>query len=196
MNLVAWYGGLGLITLGIILVPVIKEKIQYGHSSDRVTLGPFLARRPLLARMTVDWLVPALAGVTIVAFWPPILIYLGWMQIKEIRTPTNNYDKPFRVEHQDLVTKASLEQIEQSHHIEDPLGAVPDLPFGHLNPGWQKFRGKLGPKDEIWAFSSVYKTWGPQYRYEGYAAVRRNKVRSFFVIKRRIDNNQVTLTDE
>ena len=42
---------------------------------------------------------------------------------------------------------------EASSYVNDPLGTVPALPFGHLNQAWSNFLSNmLDPEDELWSF--------------------------------------------
>ena len=89
-----------------------------------------------------------------------------------------------------LVRKVTLIEAEQANMIEDPLGLVPTLPFGHLSQAWTKFLSDFGLEDEneLWHFEipagsdiGDYDTaTGP---ISGYAKVVRGKVVGEFVIE-------------
>lgn len=48
----------------------------------------------------------------------------------------------------------SLADIAQRELVYDPLGAAPQVPFGHAHATWKKFTESLQPVDEIWRFSA------------------------------------------
>jgi hypothetical protein len=50
------------------------------------------------------------------------------------RKPT--FEPQFAVQPGDLLELLSVEEIEQREQVFDPLGAVAELPFGHLNDAW------------------------------------------------------------
>ncbi|WVM93015.1 hypothetical protein ULG90_02285 [Halopseudomonas pachastrellae] len=45
----------------------------------------------------------------------------------------------FAVTEDHLLESLTVAEIEARERVADPLGAVPDLPFGHLNTAWQEF---------------------------------------------------------
>ena len=49
-----------------------------------------------------------------------------------------------------------MAQIEAREMVEDPLQAVPALPFGHLNAAWCELVAELAPGDECWSFSAQW----------------------------------------
>jgi hypothetical protein len=68
----------------------------------------------------------------------------------------------------------------------DPLGAVPTLPFGHLNAAWTEFTEELESGCELWSFR---RHWVTEYRnnvHEGYVALQSDKVGSHFVSGERL----------
>jgi len=85
----------------------------------------------------------------------------------------DDLEPQFAVERADLLEPLSLPDIEQRERISDPLHAVPDLPFGHLNAAWKAFLGKAGSGADLWSFTAIRKAdWGPVETLSGYAAVR------------------------
>ena len=93
----------------------------------------------------------------------------------------------FRVTREHLLRETTVEEIEKEEIVSDPLGAVPPLPFGHLNAAWLRFKSRLAPGDVVWRLSAHGKEgWGaPQVR-EGYAIVRTDSVGAHFETARRI----------
>ena len=92
--------------------------------------------------------------------------------------------KPEHLRHQ---TTAALAEAESM--ITDPLGVVPDEPFGHLNTGWKRFLAQGDAQDELWSFQILPK---PHYKpvaipwervvdgAEGFAWVRGGKIKAEF----------------
>ena len=130
--------------------------------------------------------VPLLAGVLAVLAWPyPVL----WM----LREYKGTRVTAARVKASRIVVKRAglqhpmtIAEIEKLERVEDPLGAVPDLPFGHLNGAWKRFITNMSPSDSIRGFSKVWETQrGGRELRSGYAVLRGKKVRAHFVISRR-----------
>ena len=48
-----------------------------------------------------------------------------------------------------LQERLTVMQIEAREVVADPLGAVSDLPFGHLNAAWKTFVEEVGADDEL-----------------------------------------------
>lgn len=137
-----------------------------------------------------DILVYTLAGLTILIGWPGFLIWAFLKKLEE-RWERMKEDEPkFMCKTEYLVRKITLIEAEQANIIEDPLGHVPTLPFGHLSQAWTKFLSEFGLEDEneLWYFEipvgsdiGDYDTaTGP---ISGYAKVVGGKVVGEFVIE-------------
>ena len=137
-----------------------------------------------------DILVYALAGLTILIGWPGFLIWAFLNKLAERRERMREDEPEFICKPEYLVRKRTLIEAEQANIIEDPLGLVPNLPFGHLSQAWTKFLSEFGLEDEneLWYFEipvgsdiSDYDTvTGP---ISGYAKVIGGKVVGEFVIE-------------
>ena len=55
----------------------------------------------------------------------------------------------------DLVKCMSVGEIEEIERVNDPMGAVPDVAFGFLNPMWEKFKAGFESYDEIWTYKAT-----------------------------------------
>jgi hypothetical protein len=90
-------------------------------------------------------------------------------------------DKEFHVQREELLRQMTMEEIEKVERVLDPLGSVPDLPFGHLHPTWERFRAALKPEYVVWAFAARW----PRKQYgrhlAGYVAVDDNAIGSHFL---------------
>lgn len=107
-------------------------------------------------------------------FWPigwPFLIYFG---IKEhLNPPRAVVEKEFQIEEKHLVNPVDVSDVEAKELVFDPLGAVPKLPFGHLNAAWLEFRSQMGEGDRLWTFSAEWQSnWGNPELRGGYVIVR------------------------
>jgi hypothetical protein len=87
----------------------------------------------------------------------------------------------FKLSKADLLQQLSLADIEANERVFDPLQAVPDLPFGHLNKAWQDFANGLEPESELWSFRGRWKTQYRDYQMQGYVALQNEKIGSYFL---------------
>jgi hypothetical protein len=142
-------------------------------------------------KVRADLAAPALAGVFVWVVWPVALAMMAKWKSEEVRedrrtsgSGRGGAERP-EVEPQDLLQPTTIEEIEQQAIVQDPLGAAPALPFGHLAAGWIRFRSRLQPGDEIWSFRAVRSDdWGGQEQSSGYAAVRLGEIAGHFVARR------------
>ena len=64
-------------------------------------------------------------------------------------------ERPFRIRRRDLRYAFTQAEIEARECVYDPLGAVPALPFGHLNPAWRRYADTLEPRARLRASSKA-----------------------------------------
>ena len=76
----------------------------------------------------------------------------------------------------------TVEEIEIAEAVSDPLGAVPPLPFGHLNAAWSRFKSGLVQGDTIWRFAAQWDgEWGTPEIREGYVIARGDGFGPYFL---------------
>jgi hypothetical protein len=125
---------------------------------------------------------PVLSAVGVVLLWPfGVAMKLQDMAAQRARIKREEADT-FKLKAADLVERVSLANIEQCEMVHDPLGAAPQVPFGHAHAAWQKFIDDLQPSDEIWRFSAQRTlSWGPLEHRRGYAIKRQGQVGAYFM---------------
>ena len=137
-----------------------------------------------------DILVYTLAGLTILIGWPGFLIWAFLKKLEERRERMKEDEPKFMCKPEYLIRKVTLIEAEQANMIDDPLGLVPDVPFGHLSQAWTKFLSAFGLEDEneLWFFEVPKGLSTGEYDMfdgpiSGYAKVVKGKVMSEFVIE-------------
>ena len=125
---------------------------------------------------------PVLSAIGVVLLWPfGLAMKLQDMVAQRARIKREEADT-FKLKASDLVEHMSLADIAQREMVNDPLGAAPQVPFGHAHAAWQKFIDGLQPGDEIWRFSAQRTlSWGPQEHRRGYAIKRQGQVGAYFI---------------
>ena len=168
-----WYLGIGVAVLAVVFVAHwLTMKGETESLRDLLdALDP--DRKQLSYRILKNVVAPALAAVAVVVVWPTAV----YMKGKEIwgKNSESSLDdeREFAVERSHLQERLTVPRIEAREMVTDPLGAVPDLPFGHLNAAWKSFVEGVGPDDELWSFTAPWKTtWGRSEIRTGYAVVR------------------------
>ena len=119
---------------------------------------------------------PVLATLTFLVVWAlwPIAVYLRAVRFFSKKdADETTLGREFAVEPRHLEERLTLEEIEAREMVDDPLGAVPNVPFGHLNAAWRTFLESRADADELWSFTAPWQTWllQPEQR-AGYALVR------------------------
>ena len=133
-------------------------------------------------RILVRLVAPVLSAVAVVLLWPfGLAMKLQDMAAQRARIKREEADA-FKLKAADLLERMSLADIAQREMVHDPLGAAPQVPFGHAHDAWQKFIDALQPGDEIWHFSAQRTlSWGPQEHRRGYAIKRNGQVGAYFM---------------
>jgi hypothetical protein len=145
-------------------------------------------RYRILARLVA----PVLTAVGVILLWPfGLAMKLQDMAAQRARVKREEADT-FKLRPADLVERMSLADIAQREMVQDPLGAAPQVPFGHAHAAWQKFIDGLQPGDEIWRFSAQRTlSWGPLEHRRGYAIKRQGQVGAFFMTHNKRTSAQV-----
>lgn len=156
----------------------LEEALEFGTFYLPARKSSWFARTSAIA---VGY---SLAGAYTIGAWP-VALYQRWQFIRSSRkwqAQIEEREKPFQVQPADLLVRMTVREIEQRETVQDPLNAVPNLPFGHLNPAWEKLKSGMGPDDEIWTYSAQWKDgWRDPETREGYAIVRAGEVKGFWV---------------
>lgn len=87
----------------------------------------------------------------------------------------------FAVTSQHLQEALSVVEIEARERVFDPLGTVPDLPFGHLNTAWQDFLAECEEGVEFRRFAADRNAGWCKERREGYVEMVDGQPGRFFM---------------
>lgn len=168
-----WYLGIGTVFLAVIF---ISHQLRKSPADDRLN-ELLLAADPRRDRWwwkpLNNVVVPILAAIMILAVWP-IAIYwktkemIDARNVKEAEPP-----KEFAVARDHLLKRWSVGEIETAEIVNDPLGAAPRRPFGHLNSAWETFKQSIQDGDELWSFSAPWTSdWGRNEVRDGHVVLR------------------------
>lgn len=156
--------------IGVALVTIVSASDKFkAHAGWGTT-----PKDPTVLRYSGRWLIqqvilPA-AGFLIASLsWPLLLYYWNADRLKKLRREHREEETRFRIRQSDLVTRCSVQAVESVEKIQDPLGAVPDLPFGHLNAAWIRFLETKPEGADLWSFATKWEDyWGNFFQRKGY----------------------------
>ena len=121
-----------------------------------------------------------LKAIALAPVWPLVLVYVYRKSLVEAAEPLPE-DIPFAVLPAHLVAPMTTEEIEAREHVQDPLGAVPPVPFGHIHPAWTAFTTSVDQAATLWSFACTWTdVWGRSEYREGYVAVIDGQPGRFF----------------
>jgi hypothetical protein len=198
------YWALGYLLIGAAVSIPILRMAHYDPRAGKplVDISGYLYPdgKPLSLRVQEwmrDWLVPVFVFLTVMAAWPPLFSVAIYGRLKERHSPDTQPEtevkgdtkekntENFRAHPGNLVALTTVGEVEAWERIVDPLGAVPPLPFGHLNKVWHSFKAAMQPGDELWSFASTrYETKHIWAGVRGYAIRRDGRVVAEIVVGR------------
>ena len=133
-----------------------------------------------LTRFLDQIIVPIIGVSLVVCFWP-VALFLKLKDLYPGQVNGDLNDDEYKVRKSDLMNRLSIDEIENRERVHDPLGAVPELPFGHLNQAWMNFLEKAAEQDEFWSFSGLHKTYWGKEMQSGYVRVTAGDPGDYFL---------------
>ncbi len=172
------YFGLGVVTL---LLLHLRAKAKADSSEEE--LFNYLHVEDSWWEKT---LIPLIVYPLLLLLWPVLIVW----KIKETLYPPKTIadleHKEFSVKQKHLLQQITSDEIERVAMVDDPLGAAPKTPFGHLNSVWLKYKESLGSEDTLWTFAADYTDeWDIKQYKEGYVAVSDDGIGPYFLTSRR-----------
>lgn len=176
----------GVVSLVVLYGTHLRERQENATSQLLQSMRGSLSTKDMLLEKVIA---PALACVLVVVAWPAALVYTlkSWRESRLDKQ--RREDAVFRVRAKDLLGQTTVPDVEALAHIIDPIGAVPDLPFGHLHGVWRAFLDQRPLGAELWAFSCDHTSeWGHVTAREGYVWVL-GEVRAPWIVNREISKD-------
>jgi hypothetical protein len=188
-----WYMGIGFVALASLSI--------YGkwfkHSDAPGNIYAILEPKDTWKQRVANVFLYPLAIVFIfIPLWPLLVsieLHFPWHKLKfwtskaerSVPWTLTDTEPAFKVSKSDLVEKLSRAEIEALEQVDDPLHAVPNLPFGHLNSVWQSFVDGLETDCELWSFRGRWKTQYRDWQMQGYVALHGEKIEPYFLTSQR-----------
>jgi len=176
-----WYLGIGAATPAF-----VYGALRLARQADSRTLAELheaMDTEPMkLSCRILNSFVALVLGVSLIFVVWPFVVYLAvnkmimnkaadgmgedpdaavqrWLhQSKSLPLAEINKEPEFAVLRQRLLEHLTVPELERRELVFDPLHAVPDRPFGHLNAAWQEFLKGKADGAEMWSFSAPWQT--------------------------------------
>ena len=177
------YFGVGVVVcLAVVTSHLWMKHRQSGSLTDALkSLNP--SRQRFWYRVIEDVVVPGLAFILVWLVWPVAIGVKVFEMYQKKEAAANNERlakaKVFVLKEEALVREMTVAEIEQANRVIDPLGAAPNLPFGHLYAMWVEFRDGLGVGETLHLFESVGPNAFRKQLIWGYAVCREGRVERF-----------------
>ncbi len=177
------YFSVGLVVcLAVVTSHLWMKRGQASSLTDALkSLNP--SRQRFWYRVLEDVVVPGLAFILVWLVWPVAIgcKFFEMFKKKEVEAKSERLakSKEFVLKEEALVREMTVAEIEQANRVIDPLGATPNIPFGHLNAVWVEFRDGLGVGETLHLFESVGPNVFRKQLIWGYAVYREGRVERF-----------------
>jgi hypothetical protein len=99
--------------------------------------------------------------------WPLLVVILISDLPAALRSRNDNLK--FAVRRKDLRENFTVSEVEAREIVRDPLGAAPEVAFGHLNSSWRKFRAQLPEDANLTRFEAIWRGSRGSRIVEGYS---------------------------
>ena len=166
---------------------LIKEYRNRPSQFARDMLRAIGQEKSLVDRL-LNILVYVIAFVSIGLGWPLFGIWAIFQSKQEAVREIERSKPDFNCAPEFLIAKIDPCDAEIASYVMDPLGAVPPLPFGHLNTAWGKFLADMfDPADELWSFHIPKGKERGKHRFtatsdmRGFAKVRHGEILGEFI---------------
>ena len=179
----AIYFGIGLVVcLFVVAAHLFGKRKESKFTRDMMkAINP--KREAFLYRMLEDLVVPALAFFLVWFVWPVVFILKikDGFQKKSLAVEAEQEAEPpaFALNESELLRQVTVDEVERTNLIHDPLEAVPNIPFGHCNARWVLFRDSLQANETLWEFESTRSELAGVQAMWGYAVRGEEKVDRF-----------------
>jgi len=101
----------------------------------------------------VSWVFALFVWPIVVVIGLMAMYFPNWIaRLSQAKDAQHNPEDDFFCKREHIVKLITPEDAERDALIMDPLGRVPQEPFGHLAPGWRAFLAQKKPGFQLWSF--------------------------------------------
>ena len=181
-----WYLGIGMAVLAVVYASrhLTKDKAMESLQERVASFDP--DRKKLSYRILNNIVGPILAVIFVVPLWPVVVYMKVKLMLSKKGGDKSLEETEFAVDRQHLQERLTVVEIENREVVTDPLGAVPELPFGHLNDAWKDFLKNHTDSEDLWSFSALWRSkWGTQEMLSGYVIIDNGTPGAYFLTIRK-----------
>lgn len=185
----SWQGWLVLYAIpgALMMVYFLIKAIQERPTEFAKGINKALGKEVTLKQQFQEIGVYCLALTCVLIGWPGFTIWFAIDKAKEKKQKAWEDRPDFDCAPEYLIEPTTPAEVELLHYISDPLGSVPQVPFGHLNAAWKQFLETVLPDEEIWSFhvpksspTGKYQ-WASSSEIFGYARVKNGQIQGEFI---------------
>ncbi len=143
------YAACGVLFTTVILIKNWQKDSSQSLVSD---IRRIFVKNKAISDRIVEIIGNSFALIAVSALWVFFLCWLVYEKCFQKITDEIDDKKRFNATKEFLVCIIDPEVEEKKHIIQDPLGRVPEVPFGHLHHAWIKFLANTEPDDLIWFY--------------------------------------------
>jgi hypothetical protein len=146
--------------IGAISFPVLRLLVYVFHRKEspsvwvQEVMQAFEKEKTLADRIkkSIVWV----GSVLLFCLAWPVAVMVGlYALFFDKQTPSYRSDEPrFICQKDSLIKQVNPIEVEAASFVVDPLGRVPNVPFGHLYQGWINLLAQLEPMDQLWSFQT------------------------------------------
>jgi hypothetical protein len=177
------YFGVGLVVCSAVVISHVWRKHRQASALTDALKSLNPSRQRFWYRVLEDVVVPGLAFILVWLVWPAAIGFKFFEMYQKKDAAANSERlakaKVFVLKEEALVREMTVAEIEQANMVIDPLGAAPNLPFGHLHAVWVEFRDGLGVGETVHLFESVGPNAFRKQLIWGYAVCKAGRVERF-----------------
>ena len=186
----SWYQLLSIYTLPGVSYAAFHLAREFRNRPSEFARGMLAAigKKKSITDHLLNILVYAIATFCITFGWPLFGIWAIFQSRKEAAREIERNKPDFNCLPEYLIAQVDPVDAEIASYVIDPLGTVPSLPFGHLNPGWVNFLADMtDDADEMWSFFIPKGSKCGKHRFaatsdiRGYARVRDGEILGEFI---------------
>ncbi len=143
------YAACGVLFTTVILIRNWQKDSSQSLVSD---IRRIFVKNKAISDRIVEIIGNSFALISVSALWVLFLCWLVYEKYFQKMNDEIDEKQRFNATKEFLICIIDPEAEEKKHIIHDPLGRVPEVPFGHLHHAWIKFLANTEPDDLIWSY--------------------------------------------
>lgn len=189
MNWLWTYLGMGVFSLLVLIAMSRSRRVDSSTSELLAAIRGPVSRRDWWLEKVVG---PVLGSLFMVLGWPIGIYVVVNEERKHKQSLLPKEEAVFKVTKDDLISQTDVAAVELAEIVPDPMGAVPNVPFGFLNKVWRDSVEIALSDAVLWTFETVWTNdWGQTFYRQGYVWVKDGKPGHWMLtVNERVENEE------